>query len=314
MFDIKIFSNILQKITNTYSSISEFADKSEVNRTYLSKYINMKLDNPPTPKILEKISISSNGITTYEELMQICGYYEETIENTVYEIYKQLKSLSQLIYKKQNQDLYEVEFSIEKFQEYSSDLLETLEKKEGSKILLIDYFRKDFFWEDYNFIVTFLFLYESFIKCLEKENYLILNNYNFTNWFDLDSFYNKITDTRYLENFEFITYDSKNIIFIREKLEEICQYTKKFISCLNLAYLSDFDNNALTELFKKKASNQQLSEIQKEKIIDPLGLSEIGFDINNYIPPTQTQKEQIKAMVEIILKENKKGISDEKNN
>ena len=100
MFDIKIFSNILQKITNTYSSISEFADKSEVNRTYLSKYINMKLDNPPTPKILEKISISSNGITTYEELMQICGYYEETIENTVYEIYKQLKSLSQLIYKK----------------------------------------------------------------------------------------------------------------------------------------------------------------------------------------------------------------------
>ena len=56
MFDVQKFSEILQKISDSYGSISEFAEKSEVNRTYISKYINMKLDSPPTPKILEKIS------------------------------------------------------------------------------------------------------------------------------------------------------------------------------------------------------------------------------------------------------------------
>lgn len=77
MFDAKLFSEILQKISNSYNSMSEFSEKSEVNRTYLSKYINMKLDNPPTPKILEKIATSSHGIITYAELMEICGYLKK---------------------------------------------------------------------------------------------------------------------------------------------------------------------------------------------------------------------------------------------
>lgn len=83
MFNIKSFSNILQKITDTYTSISEFAEKSEVNRTYLSKYINMKLDNPPTPKILEKIANASNNIITYKQLMIMCGYLEDETENYI---------------------------------------------------------------------------------------------------------------------------------------------------------------------------------------------------------------------------------------
>lgn len=45
---------------------------------------------------------------------------------------------------------------------------------------------------------------------------------------------------------------------------------------------------------------------------DPLGLEKIGFNINNYTPPTETQKEQIKAMIEIILKDNKKDTPDKK--
>ena len=38
-----------------------------------------------------------------------------------------------------------------------------------------------------------------------------------------------------------------------------------------------------------------------------------AFDIfiDNYTPPTETQKEQIKGMLEIILKENKKDIQNE---
>lgn len=36
--------------------------------------MNMKLNEPPKPKILEKLANASNGLTTYDELMQVCGY------------------------------------------------------------------------------------------------------------------------------------------------------------------------------------------------------------------------------------------------
>lgn len=35
-------------------------------------------------------------------------------------------------------------------------------------------------------------------------------------------------------------------------------------------------------------------------------LEDIGFNINNYVPPTDAQKEQIKNLIEIILKKNEK--------
>ena len=77
MFDKKTFSEILKKIYNTYSNQREFADATDVNRAYLSQYINQKLNNPPTPKILVKIANASHGITTYEELMTVCGHIKE---------------------------------------------------------------------------------------------------------------------------------------------------------------------------------------------------------------------------------------------
>lgn len=88
MFDVDTFSNILQKIANTYESITEFADKSKVNRTYISKYINKKLDTPPSPKVLIKIANNSNKITSYEELMLTCGYLEKDME--IDEIFKKI--------------------------------------------------------------------------------------------------------------------------------------------------------------------------------------------------------------------------------
>ena len=80
MFDIKLFSEILQKISNSYNSITDFSEQSGVNRTYLSKYINMKLNSPPSPKVLMKIANNSNKITNYEELMLACGYLEKDME------------------------------------------------------------------------------------------------------------------------------------------------------------------------------------------------------------------------------------------
>lgn len=39
---------------------------------------------------------------------------------------------------------------------------------------------------------------------------------------------------------------------------------------------------------------------------DPLGLAKIGFSMDDYVPPTDAQREQIKGLLEVILKDNKK--------
>lgn len=80
MFDKKMFSEILFKIYKTYNNQRDFADATGVNRAYLSQYINQKLDNPPTPKILEKIASNSHNIVTYPQLMEVCGYIEGSKE------------------------------------------------------------------------------------------------------------------------------------------------------------------------------------------------------------------------------------------
>lgn len=81
MFNKNKFALIIKRISDLYSNQREFAEKSGINRTYLSKYMNMKLDNPPKPEILQRLSDSSKDTVTYEELMQICGYYYIGIPN-----------------------------------------------------------------------------------------------------------------------------------------------------------------------------------------------------------------------------------------
>lgn len=74
MFNKNKLANILNKINDTYSNMSEFAKQTNCDRSYISKYIHKKLDNPPTPKVLAGFANASKGIITYEELMNICGY------------------------------------------------------------------------------------------------------------------------------------------------------------------------------------------------------------------------------------------------
>lgn len=77
MFKKNDFANILKEINSNYDSMTNFAKKASFDRSYISKYINMKLDNPPTPKILEKISDASNGLASYYDLLAICGYIDK---------------------------------------------------------------------------------------------------------------------------------------------------------------------------------------------------------------------------------------------
>lgn len=77
MFNKEKFAQILKNINNTYISQRDFAQKSEINRTYLSQYMNMKIEKPPKPEILARLANASNGVTTYEELMAVCGHIKE---------------------------------------------------------------------------------------------------------------------------------------------------------------------------------------------------------------------------------------------
>ena len=56
------------------STTSEFADQTGMNRTYLSKYLNLRLDRPPSPDLLKSIAGTA---ASYEDLMISCGYLSE---------------------------------------------------------------------------------------------------------------------------------------------------------------------------------------------------------------------------------------------
>lgn len=96
MFDKNAFANILKNINDTYPNQRDLANQLKLlNRTYISKYINLKLDNPPRPEVLKELAENSRGITTYEELMVICGYIEEHNKNFLKSFYSNINSIKE---------------------------------------------------------------------------------------------------------------------------------------------------------------------------------------------------------------------------
>lgn len=68
---------------------------------------------------------------------------------------------------------------------------------------------------------------------------------------------------------------------------------------------------ALDEPLEKLVALSENKDYNPEKAQeDPLGLAKIGFSMDNYTPPTDTQREQIKGLLEVILKDNKKDKED----
>ncbi len=75
MYQHDLLIEIIKKAQGD-NSLNEFSRLSDIDSAYLSRIINKKRTNPPSPKILEKLARVSKWITTYEELMQICGYLD----------------------------------------------------------------------------------------------------------------------------------------------------------------------------------------------------------------------------------------------
>ena len=77
-FQKEAFSEILQIISNSYGSINKMAKKTGVTAAYISKLIRLQYNSPPSPEILKKISDNSHALTSYDNLMHICGYLDNT--------------------------------------------------------------------------------------------------------------------------------------------------------------------------------------------------------------------------------------------
>lgn len=91
MFFKNDFANIIKNISNNYDNQRDFAIKSGINRNYLSRYMNLKMDKPPKPSILLKLADASDGAYSYMKLMQICGYINYNENDIKYELEKKLK-------------------------------------------------------------------------------------------------------------------------------------------------------------------------------------------------------------------------------
>lgn len=99
-FDKEKFSEILIKIKDSYGSINKMAEKSDITTAYISKLIRLMYDNAPSPEVLMKIANASNDLTTYEELMFICGYFSHS--NLSQHFTNLLKELEKVKANKQN--------------------------------------------------------------------------------------------------------------------------------------------------------------------------------------------------------------------
>lgn len=75
MFQKHLFQQQLEKLLNG-ATTTEFAERTGFNRTYLSKYLNLRLDRPPSPDLLKAIA---GPQVSYEELMVSCGYLSAEI-------------------------------------------------------------------------------------------------------------------------------------------------------------------------------------------------------------------------------------------
>ncbi|KXS37986.1 MAG: hypothetical protein AWU54_2248 [Candidatus Frackibacter sp. T328-2] len=78
MFNKERFKNLIKKAQGDRTQ-REFAKDSGVNRTYISKIINKKLDSPPNPEILKELSKVAQNNVTYQDLMEAAGYLESVL-------------------------------------------------------------------------------------------------------------------------------------------------------------------------------------------------------------------------------------------
>ncbi len=229
MFDKKRFAQIIKNISDTYDNQREFAEKSEINRTYLSQYMNMKLDEPPKPKILKKLSTASSGIISYTELMIICGYFQEPkkeLENYISIVFKKISNYST--------NVSIIKTLLNSFINYQNDLIDSFILEDKGKVKnVLNYIESSRVSMPF-----FMMLHDSLV------NYLILCNIVENN-IDLLINWNDETEiSSYLDSFSspiLFTFKSKHFKVCENiNNEHIIDIIKQYGICLNYAFSSQY--------------------------------------------------------------------------
>ena len=115
MYNQDVLIGIIIELKKNYNSLNEFAKAAGVNAGYLSKIINKRTLNAPTPNILEKLSNTSilHKDDYYSRMMSACGYIYNTLSNENIKIAKEKSSLMSLDEKKEKMLNYMNENKIE---------------------------------------------------------------------------------------------------------------------------------------------------------------------------------------------------------
>ena len=73
MFNQKKFRDILEKARNNRTN-EEYARQSGVSRPYISAYMNLRRDDPPSPEVIKRLAEAAHNGVTYDDLMEAAGY------------------------------------------------------------------------------------------------------------------------------------------------------------------------------------------------------------------------------------------------
>lgn len=95
MYNQKELISMLKKLQGN-KSLNNFAKDIDVDSSTLSRIINYNRTTPPSPEILKKMANSSKGVTSYIELMYICGYITEENIDELEKLLIKLKELKNI--------------------------------------------------------------------------------------------------------------------------------------------------------------------------------------------------------------------------
>lgn len=131
MYNQKELISMLKKLQGN-KSLNNFAKDIDVDSSTLSRIINYNRTTPPSPEILKKMANSSKGVTSYIELMYICGYITEEniveLEKLLIKLkeLKNIKDTNNILLENMKSNLTDKEKEIAIF--YASDTLNKLNK------------------------------------------------------------------------------------------------------------------------------------------------------------------------------------------
>lgn len=83
MFNKEKFSSLLKDAIGSNRTITEFSNECTLARPYLSKFLNCKLDTPPSPEAIAKIASKARNNISECDLLVAAGYttYDDYMES-----------------------------------------------------------------------------------------------------------------------------------------------------------------------------------------------------------------------------------------